>query len=297
MIMGDTYASTIDQKTLTLPIKTLSGETINLGQYIGKKPIYLKFWATWCQPCQKQMPHFQNVQEEYGEKIKIIAVNLDVNDDMDSVKKIMDEFNLTMPVALDSSGELAQAFNMIGTPYHVLIDKNGNVVHKGHDASEALDRKIELLLTNDLATFTDISLSHNSNEKLKISDNSKKVTALFFVATWCDWYLKDTRPTMSVNCITAQNSVNTLYRKFPQYNWVGVASRLWTGEKELDEYKEKYRVLHPIAIDTSNGVFFRYGVKDFPTLILVENGKEILRVKKFNNLNQLSGELKQYSSY
>lgn len=297
MMTGYTHASSIDQKTSKLPINTLSGETIRLGQYIGKKPIYLKFWATWCQPCREQMPHFQKVQKEYGERIKIIAVNLDVNDNIDSIKKIIDEFNLTMPVALDSSGELAQAFNMIGTPYHVLIDKSGNIVHKGHKASKLLDSKIELLLTNGLTDLPNIRLSDNSSEKLEIGDNSEKITALFFVATWCDWYLKNTRPAMSENCIIAQNSVNALYRKFPQYNWVGVVTRLWTGKKELDKYKEKYNISHPIDIDTSNGVFLRYGVKDFPTLILVKSGNELLRVNKFDNFGQLSEKLERYSAY
>ncbi|MGB6355099.1 MAG: redoxin domain-containing protein, partial [Steroidobacteraceae bacterium] len=43
-----------------LVLKTIDGETIDLGSLYGKKAVYLKFWATWCVPCRQQMPHFQH---------------------------------------------------------------------------------------------------------------------------------------------------------------------------------------------------------------------------------------------
>lgn len=292
MIFEGVHASTIEQEILTLPITTISGETVNLAHYKGDRPIYLKFWATWCQPCRKQMPHFQSIEEEYGDKIKIIAVNLGVNEDINLVKATKKEFGLTMPIVIDTSGKLAQAFNLIGTPYHVLIDKTGNIVHKGHKVSRELDKKIQLLSSNESTDLPDITLSTGPDTQGIIKASSKKTTALFFVATWCDWYLKDSRPAMSKNCVNAQNAVNTLYQKFPQYNWTGIVSRLWTGAKELEKYRKKYNILHSLTIDTSNKAFFDYEVKDFPTLVLVKNGKEVLRINKFNNEKELSNKLK-----
>ncbi|MFV1985402.1 MAG: redoxin domain-containing protein [Thiohalomonadales bacterium] len=298
MLCGITQASPISSKVLSLPITTLSGETISLGQFKGNQPVYLKFWATWCRPCRKQMPHFQDIQKKYGQKIKVIAVNLGVNDSVKQVHDTKDEFGLTMPIAIDTSGKLAQAFNLVGTPYHVLIDKKGNIVHTGFEASKALDKKIQLVITNKPITLPDISLSPSSDSKSQrvIKHIDKKPTVLFFVATWCDWYLKESRTAMSKQCVTAQNSINALYPQFPQFNWVGIASRLWTGEKELEEYKKKYNIIHPIEIDTTNNAFFNYRVKKFPTLILVNNGKEVLRINEFNNQKQLSEKLKQFSS-
>ncbi|NOT65646.1 MAG: TlpA family protein disulfide reductase [Methylotenera sp.] len=127
------HAAAIDQKTLELPITLLSGQTVKLSQYKGNKPVYLKFWATWCQSCLKQMPHLQHSFDKYGNKVEIIAVNIGVNDDQKSVAAIKKKFGLTMPIAIDKSGELAKAFNLIGTPYHVLLDASGNVAYAGYE--------------------------------------------------------------------------------------------------------------------------------------------------------------------
>jgi len=301
-----TLAATLalDEATLSLPITTLSDTTINLGQYTGKKPVYLKFWATWCKPCRKQMPHFQHVQQQYGKDMQLIAVNIDINDEIIHIRNTKNEFSLTMPIAIDVSGKLAQAFNLVGTPMHVLIDINGNIVHKGHEASKELDETIKILATNNLTELPDISLlssnKFSTNEPIRsggqIEIKKNKYTALFFVATWCDWYLKELRPSVSKNCIDAQNSINAVYRKFPQYNWIGVASRLWTEKKELDEYKIKFNIFHPLQIDTSNRLFFDYHIKNFPTLVLLKDGEEIARVAKFNDKKKLIAKLRRVIS-
>ncbi len=93
----------VNQTMLDLPITLLSGQTVKLSQYKGKKPVYLKFWATWCQPCRKEMPHLQHTFEKYGDKIQVIAINLGVNDDLESVKAIQKEFGLSVPITIDEN--------------------------------------------------------------------------------------------------------------------------------------------------------------------------------------------------
>jgi len=290
------HASMLSEEILSLPITTLTDRTINLGQYKGKKPVYLKFWATWCRPCRKQMPHFQHVQEKYGEKMQLIGINIGVNDNVDFIRGTKNEFGLTMPITIDVSGKLAQTFNLVGTPFHVLIDKSGNIVHKGHKASKALDKKIELLTSGKSTDLPNVSVSFSSGTQSGIKIGKNKYTALFFISTWCNWYLKESRPEVSGNCIDAQKSINAIYKQFPQYNWVGIATRLWTGEKELAEYKIKFDVVHSLKIDTSNKLFFDYHVKNFPALILLKDGEEILRVSKFNNQKQLKNKLRELVS-
>lgn len=288
-------ATELEQKTLNLPITLLSGQTVTLGQYKGNKPVYLKFWATWCQSCLKQMPHLQHTQKKYGNKVQIIAVNIGVNDDLQSVEATKKKFGLTMPVTIDKSGELAKAFNLIGTPYHVLLDAQGNIAYAGYEETTGLNKHIKLIAAGKAVTMAP-QPEAGVVAPVNLNSIAEKPTALFFVATWCDWYLKDSHPDVSQNCVTAQRQVNKLYEQYPQINWVGVASRLWTGAPELAEYKKKFNVQHPLTIDSTNNVTFDYGVKNYPTLILLKRGKEVFRTQHINP-KELSAKLTQLTAH
>ncbi len=282
-----------DSEIFDLPISTLSSDSFTLGNYLNKQPIYLKFWASWCQPCREEMPHLQRTFEKHGDSIKIVAVNIGINENMEAIKSTIQEFGLTLPIAIDSSGKLSKAFNMIGTPYHILIDKSGNVVHHGHKASEELDLKLTQLSDQKMTNLPRAPLQQTTTQPLDLGRHTNKISALFFLSTWCDWYLKDSRPTMSANCANAQKLVNTLYVDNPQLHWRGIVSRLWTEDKELDAYKEKYQIKHPLSIDTSGDAFLEHSIKSLPTLILTKDGREIFRATDFSDPVKLTDNVKQ----
>lgn len=284
-------ATNLPDELLNAPINLISGEKTSLAEYKGKKPVYLKFWATWCQPCREQMPHFEHVQKEYGDSIKVIGINLGINDDLNAINDTIKEFNLTMPMAIDESGDLAQKFRLIGTPYHLLFDRNMNLIHRGHEASESLDNKLALVAQTKATEVIDSQVLVESEPDIQIDTGDGEVHALFFTATWCDWYLKDSRPSASKSCIAAQNVINDLYKKYPEISWLGVVSRLWTGEKDLLDYTNKFTVKHPIQIDKSNRLFHQYTVNDLPTLILIKDEKVISKITSFDDVAKITSLL------
>lgn len=269
----------MNPKILDLPITLTSGQTITLGQFKGNKPVYLKFWASYCQPCFKQMPGLQQTYQKYGDKVQVIAVNLGLNDDEESVAIIQKKFGLKMPIAIDKSGELSKAFNLVGTPYHVLLDKNSNIAYAEFGEPTGLDNAIKLVAEGHTFSTPRFTYANTTVSAISLDSLKEKPTALFFVATWCDWYLKDTRPAMSKSCVRAQQQVNKLVVQYPQINWVGVVTRLWTEEKDVIEYKNKFNVHHSLIIDNTNAVYLAYGVKDIPTLIFIDKGKEVFRTR------------------
>ena len=292
-IAAHSYGASIPEQLLEMPIPLISGKSTTLSEYNGKKPVYLKFWATWCQPCMKEMPHFQHAQEQYGKEIEIISVNLGINDNLEAVNRVITKFGLTMPTSIDKSGDLAQAFKMIGTPYHLLFDRNMNLVHRGHEASESLDNKIDLLSQSKAVEFIDSELLIETESDISIDAGDDKPHALFFTATWCDWYLKDTRPAVSQNCVKAQHMMNTLVKAYPEVSWHGVISRLWTGEKDLEDYKKKYMIQHPIEIDRSNRLFHQYSIKTMPTMLLIQNGKVSKEITNFSDIETVKEYFKE----
>lgn len=237
--------------------------------------------------CRKEMPQFEELQQKYGKSIEIIGINLGVNDNINAIEDTVNEFGLTMTMAVDKSGDLVQAFKIYGTPYHLLFDRNMNLIYRGYKADESLDNKIDLVSQVKTVDLLEADLLAEEEPDLKIDLEDDRIHALYFTATWCDWYLKDIRPEYSRHCATAQKNVNSLAVKYPNIAWNGIVSRLWTGEKDLLEYKNRYSVLYPVAIDKSNRLFHEYSVRNFPTLFLIKNGKIFQKITDLNDKGRL----------
>ncbi len=119
-------------------LKTIDGETIDLGKLYGKKAVYLKFWATWCVPCREQMPHFEKTFESRGSDLEVIAVNAGFNDSVEDVREYRKRLGIKMPIVIDD-GTLGAALNLRVTPQHVVIGRDGRVQYVGHLANEPLE--------------------------------------------------------------------------------------------------------------------------------------------------------------
>lgn len=274
-------------------LELYGGGTLELAEKVGDKPIYLKFWASWCGTCMEQMPHLERTYREYQDDLTIISVNIWINESKPTVDATINEFGLTVPVAIDRRGTLSQGFGVLGTPYHVLIDAGGDIVHTGSDASPGLDQKIELLASDSKSGLVPIVPEPTATDTApSILSTSEDLTLLFFTATWCDWYLEESRPMMSAACVDAQRSINQLYERQPDLEIQGLVTRLWTGEEELDEYTEKYAVPFPMSVDRSNEVFYALNVQSLPTLVVMKDGREVGRTTKLGSVEALAAFLR-----
>jgi thiol-disulfide isomerase/thioredoxin len=102
-----------------------SDGTASLEAYRGKY-VYLDFWASWCAPCRRSFPWMNTLQQRHGERLKVIAVNVDAK------RADADRFLAANPaaftVAFDPKGELARRYAVKGMPGSVLIDPSGKVL-------------------------------------------------------------------------------------------------------------------------------------------------------------------------
>lgn len=102
---------------------------ISLADYHGKV-VFLNFWATWCPPCQREMPEIQKLSEKYqnSEDIAILTVVMPGGQEMDDagIKKFLKEKGFTMPVIFDD-GRLSSSFQITSLPTTYMFDRDGNV--------------------------------------------------------------------------------------------------------------------------------------------------------------------------
>ncbi|TVP86878.1 MAG: TlpA family protein disulfide reductase [Thioalkalivibrio sp.] len=127
----------------------LDGEPRQLSEWDGDL-VLLNFWATWCPPCKKEMPMFQDRYERHADQaFTIVAVAVD---ELDEARAFVDEFGIEFPVLIGQDDAIAvgrEYGNRIGAlPYSVIIDRDGFVrdVHRGEVTEDDLDAWLEAYL-------------------------------------------------------------------------------------------------------------------------------------------------------
>ncbi len=104
-----------------------SGSQISLSDMRGT-PVVLNFWASWCGPCQSEMPVFESMYSEYGDEVHFMMVNLTGgNETADSAEKFIESKGYSFPVYFDSNGQAALAYSVYSIPETYFIDADGNI--------------------------------------------------------------------------------------------------------------------------------------------------------------------------
>ena len=104
-----------------------TGRTLNLSD-LRDKPVFINFWATWCPPCVKELPHIQAKYEEYKDKINFVAISLD--GEQDAPAQFIPAKGYTFPVGYGNEREISRAYNVEAIPMSFIIDTNGVVKAK-----------------------------------------------------------------------------------------------------------------------------------------------------------------------
>ena len=106
-------------------LSTTAGSAVRLSSLSGKVVI-LNFWASWCTPCQAEMPALQSVYEKYSDSgLVILAVNSTIQDDPRSAEEFALQKALTFPVLLDTSGAATRLYQVRALPTTFFIDQSG----------------------------------------------------------------------------------------------------------------------------------------------------------------------------
>lgn len=110
----------------------LQGEPLTLSDLRGKR-VVLNFWATWCPPCEAEMPHMQKYYEKYGEQdnVEIVGVNLTyAKEKVERVEQFLKSYNITFPVVLEPDESVAAQYEIITIPSTYMIDTTGKIQKK-----------------------------------------------------------------------------------------------------------------------------------------------------------------------
>jgi peroxiredoxin len=129
-------------------LNALSGQPGALSQYKGQV-VMVNFWATWCGPCQQEMPLLDQMYKKYKPAgFTLIGVNVDKEGP--AVKELLARKPVSFPVLLDPANQVSKAYHVDEMPSSVIIDRKGDIryIHRGYrpgDENEYQDRIRQLI--------------------------------------------------------------------------------------------------------------------------------------------------------
>lgn len=124
------------------------GNPVKLSDHLGK-PVVLNFWASWCGPCRKEMPDFDEVYKEMGDQVAFLIINLTdgKQETVDSASAFIASQGYTFPVFYDTASQAAYAYGVQSIPTTYFVDAQGYLVARATGAidKETLKRGIEMI--------------------------------------------------------------------------------------------------------------------------------------------------------
>ena len=135
----------IQMQTISFDAPDPQGNVHSSSEWIGKGPVVVNFWGTWCPPCRREIPDLVKLYDEYKDKgVEILGLSL-----RDSPQQVLDfsaQNNMSW-VLLVADPAIAVKFNIRSVPMTIFFDKDGNIVeqYKGLRSYEDLKKGFELI--------------------------------------------------------------------------------------------------------------------------------------------------------
>lgn len=148
-----------------LALKDLTGAAQSLASYRGRV-VVLNFWATWCEPCKKEMPDLSAIQNDYAAfGVQVIGAAGDGAADSAKILKFIREFKLNFPVWVGATTDDMKRFGVGEVlPATVIIDRDGKIVR----------REIGIIKPAELREFLDAIVLSSVKEAEKVAKAEKK---------------------------------------------------------------------------------------------------------------------------
>ena len=133
----------IGQTAPAVTIQDLAGNSVELARWVGKKPVIVEFWATWCPVCAELLPRMEAARLKYGDRVEFLVVAVAVNQSANTVRRHLARHPMPFTFLWDVNGNAVRAFQAPATSYVAVLDGQGKVVYTGIGADQDIEAALE----------------------------------------------------------------------------------------------------------------------------------------------------------
>lgn len=124
------------------PLETMTGQTVDLSTMLGKTPVVIEFWATWCGNCKQLEPAIRAAMTKHAGKVRFVTVAVSINQSYERVKAWQAANKLGGDLLYDRKGTVSGAYEAPATSYVVVVDKTGKIVYTGVGGDQDIEAAI-----------------------------------------------------------------------------------------------------------------------------------------------------------
>jgi len=140
----------------------LNSDALKIADQKGKVVI-LEFWATWCPPCRKSIPHLIELYDKYKDKGVVFMAFTD--EPKETVEPFVKEMKMPYPIGIES--KFSASYNVSGIPHAVIIGTDGKIAWEGHPMEPSFTKKVE-----ELAAAIDLKAAAPAAAEVKKVENA-----------------------------------------------------------------------------------------------------------------------------
>lgn len=140
------------KKPIMFELQTVEGTTYKLEEEIGKKVILLDFWATWCKPCLRELPHINSIYEKYKDQnLQVLAISIDTAASKSQIRPTVNRYKFTFPVLLDTDNNVIRSYSPSrNVPYLVIIGADGTIIREFSGYKPGDEKLVEDIVKEEL---------------------------------------------------------------------------------------------------------------------------------------------------
>jgi len=130
MVSPSATAASVGDMAPDFEVTAQDGSVFRLSEFLGRKPVYVVFWNTWCPYCIKKTPRYQKLQEQFGDKIEIIAINTTWSDSPAGMRSFVEHHQIQYSTAFDAGELITDQYRVLKVPTEFIVDINGIIRYR-----------------------------------------------------------------------------------------------------------------------------------------------------------------------